>query len=550
MKSPSANPSGTARETLESMRESGLVPEDDFDALPANVRGELSKIGGVDRLMVRLVEEKLLTAYQADMVRAGKMHSLILGEYRILERIGVGDMAVVFRAEHATTRREVAVKVFSPLSDQDENALMRFFAERKTLAQLRHPNIVNVLDVGEQATPDPLQPKLYYYAMEHVAGQDLEVLVKRNGPLPAARACEVACFVASALAEAHRHRLVHRNVEPANVLVTDDGKVKLLDFGLARQFSGRMTVPGTSLGSLDYMAPEQAADASGVDIRADIYGLGATLYWCLTGQAPYAFLGTKARDLSVRLTTPPKGPKTARGEVPAEVDAVVLKMMALKPEERFATPEELLRALETFAPDHSEAHELADMPAAPVPAAPAAVETTPPPAEEPAAPHVLIVDKDETVRLTCRKAAEAAGLSCDEAGSAKDAATAAAARTPAIILLADQLDQPGVAVLRKFRQEATSAYQKVIMLVGGGPNAVKQLLSAGVDDYVTKPLDADQLAARIKTASQLYQAQARADRLARQLASEKAAAAAAAKQPEKPAKTGLLGGLRRLFAKR
>ncbi|OAI52920.1 hypothetical protein AYO44_04530 [Planctomycetaceae bacterium SCGC AG-212-F19] len=542
----------SARETLKTIQQMGLIPNEEWEGVPDNVRNELFKHASLDRMIVRLVEEKLLTSYQGDMVRAGKMDGLILGKYRILERLGVGDMAVVFRAEHMDSRQEVAVKVLAPLAGQDETSFMRFFAERKTLAQLRHPNIVNALDVGEQETPDPQQPKLYYYAMEHVAGQDLELLVKRNGPLPAARACELACYVASALAEAHRHNLVHRNIEPANILVTDDGKVKLLDFGLARQFSGRMTEPGTLLGSLDYMPPEQAADASGVDIRADIYGLGATLFWCLIGQAPYAFLGPKARDLSVRLTMPPQGPKTVRADIAAELDAVVIKMLALKPEQRYATPTEVLQALESFVPPHSEVHDLANMPVAPVPAAPTPTPVTsvPPAAEEPAPLFVLIVDKDESVRKTCREAVEAAGLRCEEAGSAKLAAEATANRSPDIVLLADQLDQPGVAVLRKFRQTAASPHQKVIMLVGGGATAVKQLLAAGADDYVAKPLNADQLQARLKTACQLHEAQVRADRLARQLAAQKAAAAAP-KPEEKPARSGgLLGGLRRLFAKR
>lgn len=534
------------------MRQMGLIPDEDWDALPATVHTELTGHRSFGRLLLRLTEEKLLSPYQADMVRAGKTHSLILGPYRILERLGTGDMAVVFRAEHVKTRQEVAVKVLSPLASQDENVVLRFFAERKTLAQLRHPNIVNALDVGEQPTPDPSQPTLYYYAMEHVAGQDLELLVKRNGPLPATRASETAGFVAGALAEAHRHGMMHRNVEPANVLVTEDGKVKLLDFGLARQFSGRMTEPGTSLGSLDYMAPEQASDASGVDIRADIYGLGATLFWCLTGQAPYTFLGPKSRDLSVRLTTQPRGPRVVRAEVPAELDAVVLKMLALQPEQRYATPEEVLQALAPHLPAHSEVHDLANEPAAPVFSTPTPVALGRPSVGEPAPPHALIVDKDPAVRQTCREVIQAAGLTCDEAASAKEAEASVATRAPDIVLLADQLpDGPGVAVLRKCRQVATSPHQKVIMLVGGGPGAVKQLLSAGTDDYVNKPLDPEQLRARVQTACQLHEAQVRVDRLARPLAEQKAALANETRSKDQPPeRSGLLGGLRCLFAGR
>jgi CheY-like chemotaxis protein len=533
---------------LEQLQQTGLIPADDWQALPPAVRGELAKASNA-RLMDRLVEEELLTAYQASMIAAGKMPHLILGNYRVRNRLGVGDMAVVFLAEHCKSRHEVAIKVMSPASCADPNALLRFVAERKTIAQLRHPNIVNALDIGEQDVPgSPDQAKLYYYVMEHVAGQDLEQLVKENGPLPPERACEIVYQVAGALAEAHRHRLVHRNVEPANILVTDDGKVKLLDFGLARHFVGRMTQPGTSLGSLDYIAPEQTADASTVDIRADIYSMGATLFWCLTGQPPYTFLGRQARDLSVRLTTPPQGPKTVRPEIADAVDAVVLKMLALEPAGRYATPEEVLQALEPLLPPGSEAVQAARLPSAPAPALPSAPPAAAaPPTEAPAAPHVLIVAQEEATRQACRQAVAREGLPCDEAASGKEAAAAATAHPPDIVLLADQLpDQPGVAVLRAVRQTAAPLYQKVIMLVGGGPNAVKQILAAGADDYLVKPLDADQLQARLRAARQLKEAQDRAEGLARELAA-KLAPPPPAKTP--PARSGLFGKVKGLFSK-
>jgi serine/threonine protein kinase/CheY-like chemotaxis protein len=542
----------SASPLVEELHKAGLIVGEDWDALPTAVRIELEKHGDRGRLLARLVEEDLLTQYQANMIGAGKMRDLVLGDYRILDRIGAGDMAVVFRAEHLKSRHEVAIKAFAPVPGSDTMPVLRFFAERKTVAQLRHPNIVNVLDVGEQPAADPRQPSVYYYVMEHVAGQDLEALVKKNGPLPPDRACEVIFQAASALAEAHRRHLVHRNVEPANILITDDGKVKLLDFGLARQWVGRMTEPGTALGTLDYMAPEQAADAHAVDIRADIYGLGATLFWCLTGHTPYTFLGPRARDLRVRLQAPPKAPKELRADVPEKLSEIVLKMLALKPADRYATPQELMQALEPLLPPGSEAAHVAEessLAASPVPAPAASVA----PAEETEPSHVLIVDKDDAVRSACRKIAEVEGLICAEAHSGKEAAEAAAAQPPDLVLLADQLpDQPGLAVLRKIRQTATSPYQKVIMLVGGGQVAVKQILAAGADDYVTKPLDADQLQARLCTARELKNAQDRADRLARQLAAQKAmsapAPAPAAEQSSN--KSGVFGGLRRLFGKK
>jgi DNA-binding response OmpR family regulator len=168
----------------------------------------------------------------------------------------------------------------------------------------------------------------------------------------------------------------------------------------------------------------------------------------------------------------------------------------------------------------------------------------------PATPHVLIIDKDEAARQACRRVVEEQGLTCAEAASAKEGAEAATACVPDIVLLADQLpDQPALAVLRKIRQASTSPHQKVIMLISSGEKAVKQILAAGADDYVFKPLDPDQLQARVKTSCQLKEAQDRAERLALQLAAAKAATPPPV-EPAPAAKTGLFSKLGGLFGKR
>ena len=159
-------------------------------------------------------------------------------------------------------------------SGQNQKLLLRFFTEMRTVAQLQHPNIVAAIDAGEAAGTNPDDPTLHYFVMEYVPGQDLEQLVEQQGPLPVAKACDFAHQIASALAEPHKHNLVHRDLKPSNVLITPDEQAKLLDFGLARHFRHRHTEPGTLLGTLDYMAPEQAQDAASVDIRADIYSPG------------------------------------------------------------------------------------------------------------------------------------------------------------------------------------------------------------------------------------------------------------------------------------
>jgi CheY-like chemotaxis protein len=230
--------------------------------------------------------------------------------------------------------------------------------------------------------------------------------------------------------------------------------------------------------------------------------------------------------------------------VPQELIAIVERMMAKDPGKRYATPQEVMKALEPMLPPGYEWQHATKEPtgglapsSAPAAAPAAAV------AEPTETCHLLIADKDETVRSACRKIAETAGLVCVEAKTGKEAAEAAAAQAPDLVLLADQLpDQPGLAVLRKIRQTARSPYQKVIMLVGDGQVPIKQILAAGADDYLAKPLDAEQLQARLAIFRELKRSQDRADRLARQLGAEKVPPPAAEK-PQVPSKRGILGRL-------
>ena len=151
--------------------------------------------------------------------------------------------------------------------------------------------------------------------------------------------------IASALAEANKHGLVHRDIKPSNILVTPEGQAKLLDFGLVHQLGNNLTEAGTILGTVDFMAPEQTQDASRVDIRADLYGLGGTLYWCLTGQLPFSSQGTLQENLVRRLTQAPPSVRAVRPEIGAGLEAVVARLMAVNPDERYRTPQDLTRAL-------------------------------------------------------------------------------------------------------------------------------------------------------------------------------------------------------------
>ena len=180
--------------------------------------------------------------------------------------------------------------------------------------------------------------------------------MKANGPLSPVRACQIIFQIASALEEAHLHNLVHRDIKPSNILLTAADQAKLLDFGLAMHFRSRMTEPGAVLGTVDFMAPEQARDSSSVDVRADIYSLGATFFWCLTGQMPFPAHETLLQDVVARMTQTPPSIRTLRPDLTPELDAVVARMMALEPADRYPTPQTVTRALLRFVERSSLLH--------------------------------------------------------------------------------------------------------------------------------------------------------------------------------------------------
>ena len=264
-----------------------FVHTEDWKLLPQHVQTRMLACSDRRQILALMVEHRLLTEYQTARITAGTTFGLVLGNYRILERLGAGGMAVVFKAEHVEMRHTVAVKVLPLVSGQDERLQSRFTSEMRIVARLRHPNIVGAVDAGRTLSDGPDATVLWYLVMEYVPGLDLEGYVSAQGPLTTIKACNLIYQAASALEEINRFQLVHRDIKPSNIMVTPEDQAKLLDFGLSRQMDIRVTQPGTLLGTIDYMAPEQARDASSVDIRADIYGLGATLFWCLTGRAPH-----------------------------------------------------------------------------------------------------------------------------------------------------------------------------------------------------------------------------------------------------------------------
>jgi serine/threonine protein kinase len=298
------------------------------------------------KLAVFLVKKGLLTKFQAEQLLQGR-HNLSIGKYKILDLIGRGGMGAVYLCEHVTMRRRVALKVLPTSKSSDPSVVERFFREARAVGVLNHPNIVQAHDVDSFG-------KTHFLVMEYVEGMNLHDLVRKMGPLAVERAAYYIREAAEGLQHAFEAGLIHRDIKPANLLLSRQGGIKILDMGLARFFhdeKDNLTAKfdsSTVLGTVDYLAPEQSMDSHAVDIRADIYSLGSTLYFLLTGRAPFAD-GTVAQKLVSINMQEPTPIRALRPEVPEEMAQVLARMMAKQPGDRFQTPTEVAAALAPWA---------------------------------------------------------------------------------------------------------------------------------------------------------------------------------------------------------
>jgi serine/threonine protein kinase len=266
--------------------------------------------------------------------------------YRVLRELGRGGMGVVYQAEQTVMHRWVAIKVISKSLLDQPDALERFHREVQAAAKLAHPNIVVAHD-AEQAG------ELHMLVMEYVEGQSLDQVLRRRGPLPVPHACNYVRQAALGLQHAFEQGMVHRDIKPGNLMLTPKGRVKILDFGLARlrtekAQSGRLTQGGAFMGTPEYVAPEQANDARTADIRADIYSLGCTLYSLLAGRPPFTG-DTPLQLVLAHLEREPPPLTEARSDLPPDLAAVVMRMLAKEPAARYQTPAEVALALAPFA---------------------------------------------------------------------------------------------------------------------------------------------------------------------------------------------------------
>ncbi len=272
-----------------------------------------------------------------------------LGPYRIIAKLGAGGMGAVYKATHTKLDKVVALKILSLDATRHPDALARFEREMRAIGKLEHPHIVRAMDAGE------LQG-VHFLAMEYVDGTDLQRHIKEQGPLSIDQACDFVRQAAEALAAAHHAGLVHRDIKPSNLLLGQHGTIKLLDLGLAlladdTPTAADLTTAGQSFGTPDYMAPEQWEDAHAADSRSDLYALGCTLFYLLTGRAPFGTetCRTAVAKMKAHVTEPPPSLRSTRAEVPAELEAIYRRLMEKHPRDRFASADELVTALVAFA---------------------------------------------------------------------------------------------------------------------------------------------------------------------------------------------------------
>lgn len=294
-------------------------------------------------LASRLLEANLLTPWQHRMLEHGRVKRFFLGQYKLLDQIGAGGMGKVYLAEHALMRRLVAVKVIAGHREDDATRIRRFIVEARATATLDHPHIVKVFHLDREF-------ELYYLVMEYVAGIDLRKLAERERPLSCTRIARYGMEVADGLEHLHAHGLIHRDIKPANLLVDEHDRIKILDLGLARVTVGeRESLTGDQriVGTLDYMAPEQIRDGRSVDARTDLYSLGATMYFLLTGQPTFVG-GTTIERMHRQLHAEPTPIESIRNDVPRRLAQICHQLLAKDPARRFPSAAEARAALDQW----------------------------------------------------------------------------------------------------------------------------------------------------------------------------------------------------------
>jgi CheY-like chemotaxis protein len=511
---------------LQNLSDSGLLSKEEIaksvEALPAPT----ALLDG-DALAHGLAAAGKLTGYQADAVRSRQFDSLRIGNYEVLDRLGQGGMGTVYKARHRRMHRVVAIKVLSRTVEQAGNFLQRFQREIETVARLTHPHIVMAFDADEAEVG-------HYLVMEFVDGRDLDTEVRTRGPLPVGEALGYVVQAAGALAYAHRQGIIHRDIKPANLLRDAGGVVKVADLGLARftnsfggsgEVGGGLTQAGGIVGTVDYMPPEQALDSTRIDERADVYSLGCSLYYLVTGRPP--FQGeTIMATLLMHRDAPIPSLCEARPGVPPTLDALFRRMVAKRPEDRYQSMAEVVTALtplaetlgRTVAPPATHPVAPADTPAAgttgvwesqPVPAAPpaAAAQTInqgPPDTAGGFPQRVLLVEPSRTQAAIIRKYLQDRGVrDVVVVASGQEALRAVGSERPdAVVSTMHLADMTGVELAQQLRRENQAAAPGFVLMASQAERSEAGTLSkCGKAVLLHKPFTAPQLTEALKLVS-------------------------------------------------
>lgn len=491
--------------------EHGLVPE--FHAAEFFSRAhELPEMFADPELLAEtMLNNGLLTEYQLRRCREGRLHGMRFGNYRVLDQIGGPEGAEVLRAEHVHLGRTVAIKVIPVDPDATPEQFEQFRSELCALSRVAHPHVMATFDSGELEPIHPGDQPLKYLVMEMVKGGDLRQYVRRRtGLLQVAQACEWIRQAASGLQAVHDHHLTHRNLKPSNLLLTEHGQIKLIDFGLIRDLHGAAADRPESLAEAQaFMAPEQRRDPGAVSPTADIYSLGATLYWLLTGETPQSPSGEP--------DSPPRRVRELRADVPEELEQLLERILSLDPEQRPAVPLTVMNALARFAAPASGTWDSDVFGGRAVGSqldswlnSNGTYGRT---------WRVAVADRDPKLRQVAAECLEMLGCACVGLANGLEVLHAVQNEPFDLLILQQQLPPPDAfTICRVLRERPSVGNLKILILnpndpSSGGGRALAQAFAEGADEMLSRPFNPLVLAAKAQHLLRLKDAQDRVAKL-------------------------------------